>query len=253
LKENDHEWLWTHYKDYFPNEEITRFLDRVRQNIRARGDREVELFFYMKLVSRMVPFMLFGKFLEPFKNRKIEDKNQDLARIAAHKLWKPQAINLLNPERFIKNTLESTAQTIFDNGRENVFVRQDVFKTLVQFAGNANAVYFDPPYPGTQGYDAMFWVDRLILEDDKFEDVYGAEFTDKNQFKANFERLVKESASIPNFVCSIGNWNHEELLAIVREVRPNAQMLVVKHDWLQAIKNGAKGDELLIIDSEETQ
>ena len=245
LEPNDNTWLYDNYRQYFPTDDFPKLFDTIRENIKKRGDKPVELFFYLKMLLYLIPFNLLIYKREEYQGTTEEEK---IRRLSKHKLWSKFKKYIANPYAFIRTNWKHVNKVIYNNGQENKFKQQDVFKSIEEFKDQADIIYFDPPYPSTLSYDELMWADRMVRQDNDYKEQFGAEWTDPSTFPEQFKRMIEASKDIPNLIISIGNYDHKQLLEWVQEHRPKAKMFSIKHQWLNALIKKEKGDELLILD-----
>lgn len=157
-------------------------------------------------------------------------------------------IEINNPYPLVNRIIKQINETIFNNGRQCVFKQGSAFDLIQEWKDKADVLYMDPPYPGTLSYDESMWIDKSIVQDIEYKEEFGDEWTDKNKFTATYDKYMEESKNIPNLIMSIGNWDPNELLSIMRKYRPKAQLFSIKHNWLRSLAKKDKGDELMLID-----
>jgi adenine-specific DNA-methyltransferase len=239
-----------HYGEYF-FDTISTMLDKMRASIRKRGDKPQELFLYMKLLAYFMPFgMLIRKLPkqpEGYKDRK-DMEAAWLKAMADHKVFGRSVGEINNPYPMVKRLISNLNQAIFSNGRECVFKQGSAFDLIKEWKDKAEVLYMDPPYPGTLSYDESMWIDKSLVQDIDYEEKFGDEWTAKEKFLDTYDKYMQEAKDIPNLIMSIGNWDPNELLQVMRKYRPKAQLFSIKHNWLRSLSKKDKGDELMLID-----
>lgn len=212
-----------HYGDRFFFT-VTETLDRLREGIKKRGDKPIEMMLYMKLLTYYMPFgMLIRKIPPP-----------------------PEGY----PFKVVRRQIDNINHGVFSNGKNNKFIHAPAWEVIDKHGQDADIVYLDPPYPGTLSYEESDWIDKCLFRDQDFVQAFGTEWTDKNKFLDTYRTTIEKTKHIPNYIMSIGNWDPEELLSILREYRPKAELFSIKHNWLRSLSKKDRGDELMLIDLE---
>ena len=148
---------------------------------------------------------------------------------------------------------EDVNASIFANGMTNRFFPCDVFEYL-DLGHPIDTIYIDPPYYGSQNYEAYYAIVNRILSGGKFQIPASSMFNDKEQWFQTMTRMIEKCSRVPRLIFSYGGYNgiaeRDRLVELMESLRgPSIQNITVPYTYSihRTSGNGAAAPEFLIV------
>ena len=153
--------------------------------------------------------------------------------LASHKAKMAERWYLIRPEISVKRLSRLINPAIFANGHRNLANCIDAQNLVNQYAGQAQILYIDPPYPGVTGYETY----RVL------DSVFAGQFLwpkrspwSTSRFTLRLLNLLDIAGDVPLWIMSYGGRGITltQLLDLVQAYRP-AEAITIAYPHLQAI------------------
>jgi hypothetical protein len=168
---------------------------------------------------------------------------RDLERINPHYLRDILSRNVYgHPREILLGLMKDINRGIFDNGKDNMACRQDVFEFLKDLDGG-DILYLDPPYAGTTSYESALRPLDSILEG-KIIKGEPSVFSRKDAL-IWLERLFDSSQRFPIWAISYGNAriSLDELKLLVGRFKHEILAEEYKYAHLKSLSSQESSDE----------
>jgi len=111
----------------------------------------------------------------------------------------------LTTSELAAESMQAVNASVFDNGKVNRFIDADVFdflKTPVE----ADTLYLDPPYYGSQDYEKYYQVVNEVLTGGEWKGLPVSDFNVKSRYFESIERIIEETLHVPRVILSYGGY-----------------------------------------------
>ncbi len=159
-----------------------------------------------------------------------------------------------HPFPLLCDIAEDINYAIVNTGKQCEANRKDVFEFLQNVEGDT--VYFDPPYSGSVSYESTYEVLDSVLTGRQLK--LPTSVFNRKDVEYFFHQMYERAEHIPLWLTSMGknpdangtSFDGDELLKIVKEYRPNSELVTFSHRWAintMAGKDQKENIEYLII------
>lgn len=240
-------------ENYYPNLFTERHASWVDDAIFAAEQvRDDTSRYLLKLVAAKVIFSLraFGAFTNQLYMKEWNEKNEEAILTRSPSYYKNLSMSTWE---LANKAAEEINASIFANGKCNRFFPCDVFE-FMELQEPCDTIYLDPPYYGSQNYEAYYSIINKILTLGMWHSPDVSKFNSKETYFQSITRIISQSAHVPRLLFSYGGYKgieeKERLMDVITSIRGNAVQLVEIPYSYSIHRTGGNGDnapEILIV------
>lgn len=204
---------------YFPEE--CKDLDCIRENIVAIENKYKKALAFTLIRRAMVRKMPYSRFTIKWEKVK-ELRNEELsyAKYGRRRHYHNQTFQF-----HFEDSLKEYNDAVFSNQKENKAFNLDVYDAIDQI--DADVIYMDPPYAGTMNdYFGFYGIIDAYIEGKK-QKPFGNNFMDKNNIKAQFDKLFCKLGKYKYWMLSYNSRSRpskEEMLELLYRYSKNVEV-----------------------------
>lgn len=143
--------------------------------------------------------------------------------------------------------------SVFSNGTQSHFSSADVFDFLAAEPA-ADTIYLDPPYYGSQNYEAYYAIVNKILTQGAWQSPDTSKFNSKETYFNTIREIIQACENTPRMLFSYGGYagiaEKDRLMDTIREMRGTAvQLIEIPYSYSihRTSGNGSNAPEILIV------
>lgn len=242
-------------QNYYPNLFTQRHASWIDDAIFAAEQvRDETSRYLLKLVVAKVIFSIraFGAFTNQLYMQEWNEKNEEAIMTRSPSYYKNLSLTLWE---MAEKAMTDINASIFANGKLSRFYPCDIFDFLA-LREPTDTIYLDPPYYGSQNYEAYYSIVNKILTGGIWHQPDISMFNSKEKYFETIERVLAECSHIPRLMFSYGGYRGiEEKNRLVEAIRTKrgAAVQLIEIPYSYSIHrtgdngNGNHAAEILIV------
>lgn len=216
----------------------SKFFDNARFWIEKTNSQTRRSLLYCFLAKFLLDVRPYGNFTTTYLSELAEQLDKcPKNKIPEHSMIGSVASMFTQPLYYqAQKIMGKVNSSVFTNGCINKFYKLDVFKFIETI--RADTIYLDPPYYGATSYEEYYGVLNSCLLGKVIKSTKSKFNKDQNfDFLA---KLIQSCAKFERVILSYGceKTTPEEVLAMVKDFRPQAELYKIPHQYSVGVKDG---------------